>query len=88
MTHFEVTDYLSDSLSDTQLQGNFIGLNQVYQIILFLLYYSQLFDALSTNYNYTTPQYAEWILNKIAKAINETLAGLKCMLQEFRIYFA
>ena len=34
-----------------------------------------------------TPQYAERILNKIAKAINETFAGLKLMLQGFRIYF-
>ena len=33
------------------------------------------------------PQYAERILNKIAKAINETFAGLKLMLQGFRIYF-
>ena len=32
-------------------------------------------------------QYAERILNKIAKAINETFAGLKFMLQRFRIYF-
>ena len=32
-------------------------------------------------------QYAERILNKTAKAINETFAGLKLMLQGFRIYF-
>ena len=31
--------------------------------------------------------YAERILNKTAKAINETFAGLKLMLQGFRIYF-
>ena len=30
-------------------------------------------------------QCAEKILNKIAKAINKTFAGLKCMLQGFRI---
>ena len=32
-------------------------------------------------------QYAEKILNKTGKAINETLAGLKLMPQGFRIYF-
>ena len=32
-------------------------------------------------------QYAERILNKTAKAINETFAGLKLMLQGFRIHF-
>ena len=32
-------------------------------------------------------QYAERILNKTAKAINETITGLKLMLQDFRIYF-
>ena len=32
-------------------------------------------------------QYAERILNKTAKAINETFTGLKFMLQGFRIYF-
>ena len=32
-------------------------------------------------------QYAERILNKTAKAINETFARLKLMLQGFRIYF-
>ena len=32
-------------------------------------------------------QYAEGILNKTAKAINETFTGLKLMLQGFRIYF-
>ena len=35
----------------------------------------------------TSTQYAERILNKTAKAINETCAGLKLMLQGFRIYF-
>ena len=30
-------------------------------------------------------QYAEMILNKTAKAINETFTGLKLMLQGFRI---
>ena len=29
----------------------------------------------------TVPQCAGWILNKIAKYINKTFAGLKCMLQ-------
>ena len=33
------------------------------------------------------PQYAERILNKTAKAMNETLSGLKLLLQGFRIYF-
>ena len=33
------------------------------------------------------PQYAERILNKTAKAINKTFAGLKLMLQGFIIYF-
>ena len=37
--------------------------------------------------NTNTSQYAERILNKTAKAINETFAGLKLMLQGFRIYF-
>ena len=32
-------------------------------------------------------QCVERILNKTAKAINETFAGLKLMLQGFRIYF-
>ena len=32
-------------------------------------------------------QYAERILNKIEKPFNKTFAGLKCMLQGFRIYF-
>ena len=32
-------------------------------------------------------QYAERILNKIAKPFNETFTGLKCMLQGFRICF-
>ena len=32
-------------------------------------------------------QYAEWIVNEIAKATNKTLTGLDCMLQRFRIYF-
>ena len=32
-------------------------------------------------------QCVEGILNKTAKAINETFAGLKLMLQGFRIYF-
>ena len=32
-------------------------------------------------------QCAEGILNKIAKAINQTFAGLKCMSQGLRIYF-
>ena len=32
-------------------------------------------------------QCAEWILNKIAKYINKTFTGLKCMLQGFRICF-
>ena len=36
---------------------------------------------------YGTSQCAERILNKTAKAINETFAGLKLMLQGFRIYF-
>ena len=36
---------------------------------------------------YFNTQCAKWILNKIAKAINETFAGLKLMLQGFRIYF-
>ena len=31
-------------------------------------------------------QYAEWVLNEIAKATNETFIGLKCMLHGFRIY--
>ena len=31
--------------------------------------------------------WAERILNEIAKAINDTFAGLKVMLQGFRIYF-
>ena len=35
----------------------------------------------------TTTQCAEWILNKIAKPLNETFTGLKCMLQGFRICF-
>ena len=34
-----------------------------------------------------TPQCAERIFNKIAKALNETFTGLKLMLQGFRIYF-
>ena len=32
-------------------------------------------------------QCAEWILDKIAKPLNETFTGLKCMLQGFRICF-
>ena len=32
-------------------------------------------------------QCAEGILNEIAKAINQTFAGLKCLSQEFRIDF-
>ena len=32
-------------------------------------------------------QCTERILNKIAKAINETFAGLKCALQGFKICF-
>ena len=32
-------------------------------------------------------QCAEWISNKIAKPLNETFKGLKCMLQGFGIYF-
>ena len=32
-------------------------------------------------------QFAEKILKKIAKAINKTFKGLKCMLQGQRIYF-
>ena len=34
-----------------------------------------------------TSQYTEWILKKIAKAINVAFARLNCMLQGFRIYF-
>ena len=41
----------------------------------------------STQAHPTISQYAEWILNKIAKATNETFTGLKCMLQGFRICF-
>ena len=32
-------------------------------------------------------QYAEWILNKIAKATKETFTWLKWIFQGFRIYF-
>ena len=32
-------------------------------------------------------QCAEWILNKIAKAINKTFTGLKFMLQGLRVCF-
>ena len=32
-------------------------------------------------------QYADWVLNKIGKATNKTVTGLKCMFQGFRIYF-
>ena len=39
------------------------------------------------NKNKNATQCAERILNKSAKAINETFAGLKLMLQGFRIYF-
>ena len=35
----------------------------------------------------TVSQCVERILNKAAKAINKTFAGLKLMLQGFRIYF-
>ena len=33
-------------------------------------------------------QYAESVLNEIAKYINKTLPGWKSMLQEFQIHFA
>ena len=36
---------------------------------------------------YTMTQCAEWILNKIAKYINKTFTGLKCILKGFRICF-
>ena len=35
----------------------------------------------------STAQCVERILNKTAKAINETFAGLRLMLQGYRIYF-
>ena len=35
----------------------------------------------------TKSQYAERILNEIAKPFNENFARLKCMLQGFRICF-
>ena len=35
----------------------------------------------------TQTQYTERIFNRIAKAINETFTGRKCMPQGFRIYF-
>ena len=35
----------------------------------------------------TSSHYAEWILNKIAKATKETFTGLKGLFQRFRIYF-
>ena len=41
----------------------------------------------STQVHPTISQYAEWTLNKIAKATNETFTGLKCMLQGLKIYF-
>ena len=37
--------------------------------------------------DYDTALYAEQILNKIAKTFDGTYAGLKSMLQRFRIYF-
>ena len=36
---------------------------------------------------YPSTLYAEQILNKIAKTFDGTYAGLKSMLQRFRIYF-
>ena len=38
-------------------------------------------------FEYKGSQCAERILNKTAKCNNETFAGLKLMLQGFRIYF-
>ena len=45
------------------------------------------FIIFSFNQGVIASQYAERILDKIAKAINETSAGLKDMPQGFRIYF-
>ena len=42
----------------------------------------------SLNFHLGDPQYAEQILNKIANAFDGTYAGLKSMLQRFKIYFA
>ena len=67
----------------TYFEGMRQSIVKVNSIKLALKAYSS-FD--SPIYDYV-PQYAERILNKIAKAINETFAGLKLMLQGFRIYF-
>ena len=38
--------------------------------------------------NHFQIQFIKRILNKIAKPINKTYAGIKCMVQRFRTYFA
>ena len=43
-------------------------------------------QSITTVHNFT--QCVERILNKIALPVNKTYAGLKSMLQRFRIYFA